>query len=252
MLTDKEYLRYGASLCLDTFGEAEQMKLRRARVTVIGLGGLGCAASQYLAAAGVGTLLLVDDDTVQLSNLQRQVLYTTDQVGTTKAHNAVHSLTQLNNDIVISAKALRVDEHNVDELIAHSNVVLDCTDNLASRWVINQACYKANIPLVTGAAEGMQGQLMCLEPDHRHGCYACLYPPGTEERPTCDRTGVLGPVVGIIGATQAFQAIRAIAGQCEDWGVLHTFDGARMTWSQFFLPASAQCSHCQEGVCKSQ
>ncbi|GGW81152.1 HesA/MoeB/ThiF family protein [Alteromonas halophila] len=252
MLTDQEYLRYGASTCLGTFGEAEQLKLKHARVVVIGLGGLGCAASQYLAAAGAGTLMLVDDDTVQLSNLQRQVLYTTYQVGTAKARNAARSLAQLNNTIDIQAKTLRVDEDNVHELIGDSNVVLDCTDNLASRWVINKACYQAKIPLVTGAAEGMQGQLLSLEPSHSHGCYACLYPPVTEERPSCERVGVLGPLVGIIGAYQAFQAIRALTGQTTDWGVLHTFDGTRMTWSRFFLPASVDCSHCQESLCKFQ
>ncbi|WP_414828355.1 HesA/MoeB/ThiF family protein [Alteromonas sp. H39] len=248
MLTDQEYLRYGASMCLEAFGEHGQLTLKRARVTVIGLGGLGCAASQYLAAAGAGTLVLVDDDTVQLSNLQRQVLYTTGQVGTLKAQNAVQSLRQLNDDISIEAKAIRVDEHNAYSLIAGSDVVLDCTDNLASRWIINKACYQAGIPLISGAAEGWQGQLLSLSPSQPHGCYACLYPPGTEESPACERAGVMGPLVGIIGAAQAFQAIRVVAGEFTDWGMLHTFDGASMNWSQFYLPASAYCSHCQEGV----
>ena len=252
MLTDHEYLRYGASLCLDTFGEEQQMTLKCARVTVIGLGGLGCAATQYLAAAGAGTLVLVDDDTVQLSNLQRQVLYTSEQIGAEKAHNAAKALSQLNNTIAIQAKTLRVNKDNAQELVAGSDVVLDCTDNLTSRWIINKACYQAGIPLVTGAAEGLHGQLMSLKPAEQHGCYACLYPPDTEERPACERTGVWGPLVGIIGTSQAFQAVRVLTGQHTDWGVLHTFDGARMTWSQFYLPASAHCSHCQEGVCKSQ
>ncbi len=252
MLSDQEYLRYGASTALDDVGEQGQLMLKHARITVIGLGGLGCAASQYLAAAGVGELVLVDDDRVQLSNLQRQVLYTTAQLNTPKATNAAASLSALNHEIAIKPRILRADAQNIDELIAGSDVVLDCTDNLVSRWLINQACYLADIAFVMGSAERWQGQVMSLHPNAQHGCYACLYPPGIEERPACQRAGVVSPLVGIIGATQALRAIRILLGQPVDWGVLHTFDGTTMQWAEYTLPVSSHCSHCQGDICKSQ
>lgn len=252
MLSDQEFLRYGASTALENVGEQGQLKLKHARITIIGLGGLGCAASQYLAATGIGELALVDNDSIQLSNLQRQVLYTTGQLKTPKATNAAASLSALNHEIAIKPRIQRADAKNIDELIAGSDVVLDCTDNLASRWLINQACYRAETAFVMGAAEGWQGQVMSLHPNAPHGCYACLYPPGTEERPACERTGVISPLVGIIGATQALRAIRIILGEYIDWGVLHTFDGNMMQWSEYSLPVSSNCSHCQGEICKSQ
>ncbi len=244
MLSDEQYLRYAAQIATATVGEHGQQALARAQVTVVGLGGLGCAAAHYLAGAGIGRLTLLDADVVQLSNLQRQTLYSTADVGHTKADCAAKRLAAVNPTISLQAMQQRVTAANVCQLLSGSDLVLDCTDNLASRYLINDQCYALGIPLLSAAAEGMNGQLLCLHPQHAHGCYQCLYPSGVQQSAACERVGVVGAVVGMMGTLQALQAVKVLTGTEVEWGKLFLFDGLNLSWQSLNLPCSVQCPRC--------
>jgi len=212
MLNDQEFLRYSRQLLLEDVGPEGQERLKRATVLIVGLGGLGSPASLYLAAAGVGTLLLADDDQLHVTNLQRQILYRSADTATGKAALAQRHLQALNPLVESIPLAQRLQGQALRDAVARADLVLDCCDNMATRHEVNAACIAAAKPLISGSAVGFSGQLLVLEPPYAHGCYACLYPEQEEPQRNCRTAGVLGPVVGVIGTLQALEAIKMLAG----------------------------------------
>ncbi|MDX5630899.1 MULTISPECIES: HesA/MoeB/ThiF family protein [unclassified Brenneria] len=247
MLSDQEFLRYSRQLLLEDIGPEGQEKLKSASVLLVGLGGLGAPASMYLAAAGVGTLLLADDDALHLTNLQRQILYRTTDINQPKAELARRQLQALNPHAEIVALTERLGGETLRQAISRVDVVLDCSDNMETRHAVNAACIRAGKPLVSGSAVGFSGQLLVLTPPYNHGCYACLYPDATEPQRNCRTAGVLGPVVGVIGTLQALEAIKLLAGLPSALnGKLRLFDGKQQSWNTLQLTRSRHCPVCGE------
>ncbi|MFI8418484.1 HesA/MoeB/ThiF family protein [Serratia sp. NPDC078593] len=244
-LSDHEFLRYSRQLLLEDIGPQGQESIKNARVLIVGLGGLGSPAALYLAAAGVGTLLLADDDTVHLTNLQRQILYRSDDISQGKARLAQHHLQALNPLVECIVLAQRLDGKALRDAVERSDLVLDCSDNMETRHAVNTACLHAAKPLISGSAVGFSGQLLVLEPPYRHGCYACLYPEQTEPQRNCRTAGVLGPVVGVIGTLQALEAIKMLAGMPSSLsGKLRLFDGKQQSWHTLQLSKTHACAVC--------
>jgi molybdopterin-synthase adenylyltransferase len=214
---DQSLLRYSRHLLLDAIGIEGQERLAQARVVVVGAGGLGSPAAMYLAASGAGTLLLVDHDTVALTNLQRQIAHTTGRLGQPKAESAAHTLRALNPTVRVEARVERADVGNLEALVQGATVVLDCSDNRATRQALNAACLAATRPLVSGSASGFAGQLAVF--DFREAgtpCYACLFPPGPGTDDDCATMGVFAPLTGVVGTLQAAEAIKLICGISRD------------------------------------
>jgi sulfur carrier protein ThiS adenylyltransferase len=245
MLNDQEFLRYSRQLLLEDIGPEGQESLKRATVLIVGLGGLGSPAALYLAAAGVGTLLLADDDKLHLTNLQRQILYRTGDVTASKAQLAKRHLQALNPLVESIALEQRLQGTELNNAIARANLVLDCCDNMETRHAVNAACIKAGVPLISGSAVGFSGQLLVIEPPYAHGCYACLYPEQAEPQRNCRTAGVLGPVVGVIGTLQALEAVKMLAGMPSSLsGKLRLFDGKQQSWSTLQLSKASTCPIC--------
>jgi len=245
ILTTEQAMRYNRQIVLPNFDLDKQEVLLNAKVLIVGVGGLGCAAAQYLVAAGVGEMTLIDDDHVEKTNLQRQVLHGEADVGVNKCVSAKASLAQLNSDIKIHVIQNRLELSDYVELIQPLDLVLDCTDNLASRNTLNQACYQAGTPLVSGAAIRMEGQLMSIVPQQHSACYACISAYFGEQNLSCVESGVMSPVVGVIGAMQALEAIKVLC----DYGQSHVnklmlFDGMTSTWQTFKVPKKVNCTVC--------
>lgn len=250
-LSDSEFLRYSRQLLLEDIGPEGQLKLKNARVLIIGLGGLGSPAALYLAAAGVGKLLLADDDQLDLSNLQRQILYRTTDINQpsasshTKVRLAQHHLQNLNPLVEIVTFDIRLDDQALADAVAEVDLVLDCSDNMETRHQVNAACIKAQKTLISGSAVGFRGQLLVIEPPFSHGCYACLYPDKELPQRNCRTSGVLGPVVGIIGTLQALEAIKMLSGLPSALsGKLRLFDGKQQSWSTLQLTRAKNCPTC--------
>jgi molybdopterin-synthase adenylyltransferase len=214
---------------------------------VVGAGGLGCPAALYLAASGVGRLTLVDGDNVDLTNLQRQILYRTDSVGASKVAEARKTLAAVNPEVEIVALAKRVAGDDVGPLVAAADVVLDCSDNFATRHALNRACVAHHKPLVSGAAIRMDGQLMVFDLRHPDApCYACLFPEeGEVEEVQCSVMGVLAPLTGAIGAMQALEAVKLLAGAGETpRGQLTLFDAKASEWRSVRVKRDPGCAVC--------
>lgn len=230
-LTPEEIIRYQRHLTLPGFGESAQLKLKAARVLVVGAGGLGCPALQYLAAAGVGVLGIVDDDVVSRSNLQRQILYTDADVGRSKAQVAAEQLTAQNPDICCEAHAVRLTVDNALDLVGRYDLVLDGSDNFATRYLVNDACVLSGKPLVYGALYTFQGQVSVF--NYQGGpTYRCLFPkpPRPEDAPNCAEIGVLGVLPGMVGTMQAMEVIKVLTGIGEPLvGKLLIFDALKMS-----------------------
>lgn len=244
-LTTEQAMRYNRQIVLPNFDLDKQEILLNAKILIVGVGGLGCAAAQYLVAAGVGEITLIDDDKVEKTNLQRQILHAEADVGINKCLSAKASLEQMNSDIKIHVIQKRLELDSYLELIESLDLVLDCTDNLTSRNTLNQACYQLGKPLVSGAAIRMEGQLICIVPAEKSACYACISLYFGEQNLSCVESGVMSPVVGIIGAMQALEAIKVLC----DYGVasvnqLMMFDGMTATWQTFKVPKKTNCSVC--------
>jgi adenylyltransferase/sulfurtransferase len=245
-MNDEELLRYSRHILLNEVGVEGQARLRAARLLVIGAGGLGSPASLYLAAAGVGTLTLVDGDTVDLTNLQRQVLHTTARIGQAKAESGRAALAAINADVRIVPLAQRADAATLDALVAAADVVLDCSDNFATRHALNRACVAHRRPLVSGAAIRFDGQLAVFDARRADSpCYACLFPPGDGEDELCSIMGVFAPLTGIIGTMQAAEALKLAA----DFGTpltgqLLLLDALAMHWHAVRVPRDPQCPVC--------
>lgn len=245
MLNDQDFMRYSRQLLLEEFGIEAQQKLQRASVLIVGLGGLGAPAALWLAAAGVGRLLLADDDTLHISNLQRQILYRSADCGKAKAPLAQYQLQSLNPQVETIALQERMDEERLSALLPQVNLVLDCSDNMATRHAINAACVASDTPLISGSAVGFSGQLLVISPPWRHGCYRCLWPDDSEPQRNCRTAGVLGPVVGTIGTLQALEALKMLAGLPSSLdGQLRLFDGRQQAWRTLSLNPDPRCPVC--------
>ncbi|KMW71029.1 molybdopterin-synthase adenylyltransferase [Photorhabdus luminescens subsp. luminescens] len=245
MLNDQEFMRYSRQLLLEDIGPEGQEKLKSSRVLIVGLGGLGAPASLYLAGAGVGTIYLADDDQLHISNLQRQILYRTEEIPAAKAELAANQLNALNPLIKTVVLNQRQNRESLTTIVKQVDLVLDCSDNMTTRHAINAACVATRKPLISGSAVGFSGQLMVFEPPYLHGCYSCLYPEQEEPLRNCRTAGVLGPVVGIIGTLQALEAIKMLTGLPSPLsGKLRLFDGKQQSWSTLQLNPSQQCPIC--------
>ena len=248
-MNDQQLLRYSRHIMLDAIGIEGQQKILAAHVLIIGAGGLGSPAALYLASAGVGHISLVDDDAVDLTNLQRQILHNTERIGQPKVFSGQQTLLQLNPEIRITAIAERVADKRLQELVAQADVVLDCSDNFATRHAINQACFKFKVPLVSGAAIRFDGQISVFDMRRVDSpCYACLFPPDQQlEETACATMGVFAPLVGIIGSMQAAEALKLIS-DCGNplVGRLLLLDGLAMEWNQIQFARNAACPVCGE------
>jgi molybdopterin/thiamine biosynthesis adenylyltransferase len=249
-MNDQQLLRYSRHILLDEIGIEGQERLLSAHALIIGAGGLGSPVALYLASAGVGRITLVDDDVVDLTNLQRQILHTTARVGQPKAASGQQTLADINPDVEVMALRERADEGRLQALVASASVVLDCTDNFRTRHAINQACVNARVPLVSGAAIRMDGQVAVF--DSRCGdsaCYACLFPPDQVfEEVQCSTMGVFAPLVGIIGTVQAAEALKLLMGIGESLANrLLMLDARSMEWTSIRTAKNTDCAVCGIG-----
>lgn len=248
-MTDKDLLRYSRQILLPEFDIESQERLRQSRALIIGLGGLGSAAAMYLAAAGVGRLTLVDFDTVDLSNLQRQIVHRTADIGRLKVESARDTLLALNPLAEVTAIPKALDDAELLDQVQRANVVVDASDNLSTRLAINAACVRAKTPLVSGAAIRLEGQLLVWRPERGGACYRCLYRDAANNPETCAQTGVLAPVVGVIGSIQAVEAIKVLTGLGETLdGRLLLLDAARMEWRTMKTRRDPACPVCGGGA----
>jgi len=243
-MNDRDFMRYSRQILLEDIAIDGQQKLLASRVLLVGLGGLGAPAALYLAGAGIGTLVLADDDEVHLSNLQRQILFTTDDIDQPKAQVTQRRLQQLNPDIRLIALQTRLEGTALQEEIARADVVLDCTDNMATRQAINAACVMLNTPLITASAVGFGGQMMVLTPPWAQGCYRCLWPEDDEPQRNCRTAGIVGPVVGVMGTLQALEAIKLLTGIETPRNALRLFDAKAGSWRQLALQRASGCQVC--------
>lgn len=245
-MNDEQLLRYSRQIMLPRFGYEGQQRLLEASVLIVGAGGLGSPAAMYLAAAGVGRLLLADDDAVDLSNLQRQILHAQRDIGRPKVESARERLLGLNPDVEVVALQARIDAQQLQALLAQVDAVVDASDNFATRFAINAACVAAGKPLVTGAAIRLEGQLSVFIPGRADSpCYRCLYREGEEPDQTCADNGVLAPVVGVIGSLQALETIKLLTGIGQTLcGRLLVFDGLHHEWRTIRLPKDPHCPVC--------
>ncbi|QOW21005.1 molybdopterin-synthase adenylyltransferase MoeB [Novilysobacter avium] len=246
--------RYSRHLLLPEVGAAGQQRLGAARVVLVGAGGLGSPSAYYLAAAGIGQLDIADDDVVDRSNLQRQILHTEARIGMAKVESAAIALSALNPRLRVNPAAVRVTSDNVEALISEADVVLDGGDNFAVRYLLNDACVKLRKPLVYGAVHRFTGQVSVFDAGRHRGrypCYRCLFPepPSPEDAPNCSEAGVLGVLPGVIGMLQATEAIKLILGIGEPLrGRLLNFDAMRMRFRETRLSPDPACPVCSPGT----
>ena len=246
-MTDDQLLRYSRHILLDEMGIEGQEKVLNAHALIIGAGGLGSPAALYLASAGVARITLVDDDVVDLTNLQRQIAHTTARVGLTKVASAATAMQAINPEVHVSALQMRADDAALDRLVQDASVVLDCSDNYATRHAINAACVRHRRPLVAGAAIRFDAQITVVDPrDDACPCYACVFPPDADfEEVRCSTMGVFAPLVGVVGAMQAAEALKLVAGIGASLaGRLLMLDGRTMEWSTMHVARAAQCPVC--------
>lgn len=245
-LTDAQLERYARQIVLRDVDLAGQARLLRARVLIVGMGGLGSPAALYLAGAGVGHLVLADYDAVDLSNLHRQVLHRSADIGRPKVESARDALLALNPDIAVTPIHARMTPAQLAGQVAQADVVLDCTDNFEARFAINAACVAARRPLVSGAAIRMEGQVSVFRADLPDApCYRCLYREHGAQAEHCSRVGVIGPVVGVIGAMQALEALKLVAGFGSPLtGRLLLFDARTSQWREVRLRRDPDCPAC--------
>lgn len=245
-LTDSDLQRYSRQILMPEFDVAGQQALADSRVLVVGAGGLGCPVVLYLAAAGVGHLEVVDDDVVELANLQRQIAFTEADIGRSKAEALAERAMALNPGVSVEPVQRRVGQRWLSRAATRSHLVLDATDNFQTRFAVNQACVDASVPLVSGAAIRAEGQVAVFDASRQGApCYQCLYADVGEATLSCSEAGVIGPLVGMIGATQAMEAIKLLAGVGESLtGRLLILDAWRMQWREMRVPKDPRCAVC--------
>lgn len=245
-MNDEQLLRYSRQLLLPGVDVDGQEKLLAAKVLVVGLGGLGCPAAMYLAAAGTGSLTLVDHDRVDLSNLQRQIAHTTASIGQFKVESAQAALLALNPTIQVKVHRDRLEGAALAAMVAGHDVVLDCTDNFATRFALNAASVKHKVPLVSGAAIRLEAQVSVFDPRREDSpCYRCLYSEDEEADMSCSHNGVIAPLVGIIGSLQALEAMKLIVGLGTALvGKLLLLDATYLQWRELKLRRNPHCPVC--------
>ncbi|PTB31347.1 molybdopterin-synthase adenylyltransferase MoeB [Photobacterium phosphoreum] len=244
-LSDQEMLRYNRQIILRQFDFEGQEALKASSMLILGAGGLGCASSQYLAAAGVGKITLIDDDKVEVSNLQRQVLHTDATVGMLKVNSAKQALTALNPYLTVDTIAKRLTDDELLPLIKQHDLVLDCCDNVDTRNQLNRLCFETKTPLVSGAAIRMEGQISVYSYHDGEPCYQCLSALFGQQTLTCVEAGIMSPVVGIVGAVQAMEAIKVAANiGAPLTGKILMLDAMSMSWREMKLMKQPSCSVC--------
>ncbi len=246
-MNDNQLLRYSRHILLSQIAYEGQERLTQSHALIVGAGGLGSPAALYMAAGGVGTLTICDFDTVDLTNLQRQIIHTTEAVGVNKAVSAKRTLNAINPDTVIHIVQDKSTEDTFEKLIAAADVVLDCSDNFATRYALNRLCFKLKKPLVSGAAIGFEGQVTVFDFRHQASpCYHCLFPDdGSETEMRCSENGVFSPLVGMIGTTQAAEAMKLLMGIGQSLeGRLLLLDALNMEWRTIKLGKDHQCAVC--------
>ena len=246
-MTDDQLLRYSRHILLNEIGIEGQERITQGRVLVIGLGGLGSPVALYLGSAGVGHITLVDHDTVDMTNLQRQIVHNMAQVGQPKVLSAQRAIHAINPEVQVTTITNRADATALAQWVGQADVVLDCSDNFATRHAVNAACVSHGKPLVSGAAIRFDGQISVYDPrDPNSPCYACVFPPDTTfEETRCATMGVFAPLVGIIGSMQAAEALKLLSGAGQSLaGRLVMLDGRQMTFTEMRLPRHPNCPVC--------
>lgn len=247
-LSDEAFLRYNRHIMVEKIGESGQKKFQSANVMIIGMGGLGCPAAQYLAASGVGHLTLLDFDKVETSNLQRQILYGPNDINKYKVDVAKQRLQGQNPLINITAVRQSIFDLDLKELIAKQDIVLDCTDNVKTRRLINQTCQQVKTRLVSASAIQGSGQLISFDFSVANApCYQCLFPETQDSPQNCSTSGVFSPVLGVLGSLQATETLRLLLGENNNLNQLMLFDAWGMSHQKFKLTQSANCPVCQSG-----
>jgi len=239
--------RYARQIRLPQIGEQGQQKIIDSSALIVGMGGLGSPAAMYLAAAGIGKLVITDYDRVEISNLQRQIIHLDRSVGENKVDSARAMIKALNPECEVETISYQLDDDELKSTIEAVDIVLDCTDNFPTRFEVNRYCVATETPLVSGAAIRLEGQIMNYQPGVEGPCYQCLYTQIYENAETCEMEGVLGPVVGVIGTMQALQTLLILTDQGEPMiGRLLLFDAASMEWQGVKLPKNPHCPVCGE------
>jgi len=246
-MSDEELLRYSRQLLLPDIDVDGQLALKQARVLIVGLGGLGCPVALYLAAAGVGKLVLVDPDIVELSNLQRQIAHSDADIGDSKVASVARSIAAVNPHVDVTCHAVAASESWLLQQLDDIDLVMDCTDRASIRYQINDACLASGTPWVSAAAIGMSGQLTLFNPkDDQSPCYRCLYPALDDSEMTCAESGVIAPLVGVMGSMQALEALKWLTDSGESLvGRLISFDAESHRWHDWKLGRSQGCPACQ-------
>jgi molybdopterin/thiamine biosynthesis adenylyltransferase len=248
-MNDDQLLRYSRHILLDELGVSGQEKIINSRVLIIGAGGLGSAAALFLGSSGVGQITICDDDRVDLTNLQRQIIHNTESIGERKVDSAKKTLNLINPEVTVDTIESRVSGDHLEELVDQASVVLDCSDNFETRHDVNKACVKSKTPLVSGASIKFDGQLVVFDSRQPNSpCYQCLFPEEKNlEETRCAVMGVFSPLVGIIGTAQAAEALKLISGTGQQsWGKLFLFDALSFEWRSIKLnkdPACPVCKH---------
>lgn len=247
-MNDQQLLRYSRQIMLPQVDVAGQQNLLKAKVLIVGAGGLGSPAAMYLAAAGVGQITIYDDDQVDLTNLQRQIAHDTSDIGLDKVISTLGTLKKLNPDVTVLAHKARLEGEALIQEAAQADVVLDCSDNFATRFAVNRGCVITKTPLVSGAAIRFEGQVSVFTPGRDHSpCYNCLYHSDGEELQNCALNGVIAPITGIIGSIQALEAMKLIIETGETLvGRLLLLDGLTMEWQSLRLKKNPACPTCGE------
>lgn len=246
-MNDEELLRYSRHILLDAIGIEGQQRICQSHVLLIGAGGLGCPAALYLGAAGVGRITLADPDAVDLTNLQRQIAHRMSNLGQPKVGSLQAAIADINPLVQITPLQTQADETFLDQWVPQADVVLDCSDNFATRQAVNAACVRHGKPLVSGAAIKFDGQVSVFDPRQAQApCYACLFDPQTHfEETQCATMGVLAPLVGMVGSMQAAEALKLISGAGESLaGRLLLIDGLNMTFNEMLIARQADCKVC--------
>jgi molybdopterin/thiamine biosynthesis adenylyltransferase len=239
-----DFARYSRNIVLREVGVNGQQLLRDSSALIVGVGGLGSAAALYLAGAGLGRLSITDRDRVDTSNLQRQILYRSADVGRAKVEAAAAALRALNADCAIETLPGPLDQAGLAAAVRSADIVLDCSDNFPTRHGVNAACVAARKPLVSAAAIRFEGQLALFDTARGGACYACLYPETGEAQETCEEAGVLGPSVGVVGSLQALVVLKRLLGIGDDAGRLHLWDALRLSWRSLNIPRDPNCPVC--------
>ena len=244
-MTPEEVQRYRRQILLKEVGGAGQAALQASRVLIIGAGGLGGPSGLYLAAAGIGTIGIVDDDAVELSNLHRQIQFQTTDIGSLKVDSMVTRLEQVNPHVSIKTHALRLTQDNAKNIIENYDLVLDGCDNFPTRFAVNKACLDLSIPLISGALGRFDGQVMAMRSDGKSACYRCFVPQEPKDIESCATVGVLGAMAGIIGSMMALEAMKIITGAGKPlYGRLFLYDGLSAQARTINLPRDPSCPEC--------